>query len=98
MAIENIFEGFDELFLSGLGDAINGRSGREFYNTFRANCIRLLQEACDSNSVGPDFMPDEIGYCKVLAAAGLLHELGDKMRPVYYSPSDKARQLFEDTK
>ncbi|MEK6914951.1 MAG: hypothetical protein AABW89_00215 [Nanoarchaeota archaeon] len=98
MAIEKIFEGFDKLFLSGLGDAINGESRREFYEVFRAGCIRLLREAYDSNRVGPDLIPDEIGYCKVLVAAGLLDEFGDKNSSIYYIPSDETRDLVENSR
>ncbi|MEK6894672.1 MAG: hypothetical protein AABX10_04365 [Nanoarchaeota archaeon] len=63
---------------------------------FRSSCYRLLSQVIRDGQIGPDFMPDEIGYCKALAVAGYLGERGNKMVSIHYVPTERARDLMRD--
>ena len=61
-----------------------------------SECLRILERASQFSNlhIGPDFTDQsELVYCKILAAAGILQENGDKMNPIYYTLTLRGRQF-----
>ena len=83
---------FDSSFVKFLDQGLinNPQLGSEF----RSKCYGLISQGIESGQIGPDFMPDELGYCKVLTVAGYLEERGNKMVPTHYIPTSRARDLM----
>ncbi|MEK6908988.1 MAG: hypothetical protein AABX23_02975 [Nanoarchaeota archaeon] len=61
---------------------------------FRSSCYRLLSQVIRDGRIGPDFMPDEVGHCRILTVAGYLEEKGNKMMPTHYVSTERARDLM----
>lgn len=82
---------FPAMLESGLK---NNKQGPRFVS----QCYSILERAIADGQIGPDFMPDEIGFCKILTLTGYLEEHGNKMTPTYYVPTDNTYKLMSDSR
>lgn len=76
-----------------LGERLVGFES-ETVTTFRAECYGIMFRAVRDGQIGPDFMPNEPGYCHVLAVAGYLERRGNRMAPTHYVPTADGRELM----
>lgn len=100
MEIRGFNSAFNEILPDRLKMGLSTLEGKTFSgdvgDRFRSDCYRILYRAVKEGQIGPGFEPIDMGYCRMLAAAGFLEERGDKMAPTIYIPTDFAKEFMKD--
>ncbi len=70
---------------------------KERTSKFLAGCLQIMYAHKNTGVVGPDFLPDEIGYAHFLNSIGFLeeHPKGKSLQPIRYEFTDTAREFLK---
>jgi len=94
MDLELFQDRFDTLFPKFLDEGLS--NGSRVGSEFRRGCYGLLCRVIEDGQIGPDLMPGDESYCRVLTVAGYLAERGSKVTFTWYIATERARDLMRD--